>query len=86
MAYLFPTSDTDYEFPDGVELLFSPTDSNLSVSFTIFEDAIVEARETFSLQLSVPVDATPGYRTISPGTITITDNDGKIELLLSVRT
>ena len=68
--------------PLPVQLEFAPTESRLGVPMTIFEDQILEPRESFVLQLSIPVDPPIGYMLGAPSTTTVHIDDNERECLL----
>lgn len=70
---------SDYEFPSGFELNFAPDDSRLSVALSTLPDEIIEeARETYSLLLSVPSGQDFSTGSNSSASIFILDDDCKV--------
>ena len=62
----------DYEFQSNA-LVFAEADLSKDFTVTILPDALVEADETFDVELSIAFG--PGTLTKATGTCTITDND-----------
>ena len=62
----------DYTSATGT-LQFAPGDASKTISIAITSDSTAESAETFSVQLSDPVDATIG--SASMATVTVTDTD-----------
>ena len=66
------TSGSDYDSRSG-KIVFSPGDTLKTRTVNILQDTLTEADENFTMELSVPVNATLGQST---GTATIHDDDG----------
>lgn len=70
-----PQSGVDADVPSGFQLLFTPTDTQMSVDFELFEDNLVEPNEFFTFVLSLPADPPPGYSQSGTATVNILDDD-----------
>lgn len=77
---ILPGSTADYLAPAGT-LTFAAGTSNLAtldIPFSIVNDTLVEATESFKLDLQAPTNAILGTPTTH--TVTITDDDGTVRL------
>ena len=82
--YLRFTASDDYVSTE-VEITFSPTDTEYTVTVPLRNDETLESTESFTAVLSVPSSQSGVELTSVSTTITITDNDSKYlwETLLS---
>ncbi len=78
------TSDVDFAAAIGQTLTFSPGQTQRTVSVATVNDSLLEATETFQLNLSNP--STGSRITTGQGIATINDNDGEAGFALSTTT
>ena len=77
------TEGSDYTAPSAISLTF-PANSSMQCGITAFDDDALEGNETFTVMLST--SETFLLVAINEASVTITDNDGKIETLSSAMT